>query len=45
MKSIFACLGGAFVLLFILGATGLIDFHVCIGAPGTCSVSITRGTK
>lgn len=23
-------------VLWLMGSAGLIDFHVCIGAPGTC---------
>ena len=29
-------------VLWLMGAAGLIDFHVCIGAPGTCAMKAQR---
>ena len=31
-------LGWAFLVLTLAGMVGLIDFHVCIKAPGECKV-------
>ena len=37
-KGIFIFIGALYCLLSVLGVTGLIDFKVCVAAPGTCHV-------
>lgn len=36
MKTALACLGSVALVMWLLGSFGALDFHICIGAPGSC---------
>jgi hypothetical protein len=40
MKTFLAFIGGIHLVLFILGALNIIDYHVCIKDAGKCTAAI-----
>lgn len=36
MRKLCCILVAAILVLWVVGATGFIDFHVCIAAPASC---------
>nr|WP_315206818.1 hypothetical protein [uncultured Albidiferax sp.] len=45
MSSIARVLGYAYILVTILAMCDVIDMHMCIGEPGTCSPAVTAPAK
>ena len=42
MKTFLAFIGGIHLVLFILGALNIIDYHVCIKDAGKCTADSTK---
>jgi hypothetical protein len=40
VRTIAMWVGGIHLLLFVLGALNVIDFHVCVAGPGQCEVKL-----
>lgn len=45
MKTIAQIIGYAYLLVTVLAMCDVIDMHMCIGEPGTCSPALTAPAK